>query len=389
MIYVIIDFMKKLMIVAGEASGDLYGAGLVRALKKRIPELKVSGMGGDRMESEGVEILSGIKDVSVVGITEVISHIGKIRKAFNELKRNILEERPDAIILIDFPDFNLRLAEKAKNAGIPVIYYISPQVWAWRSGRVKKIARLVDKMLVVFPFEVDIYRKEGLDTEFVGHPILDEILADPPFLKGGMGGLKKDITNKYNLDPERPVLALLPGSREKEVRVHLPVMLDTLDILKQTGLQVVIPVAPTVDFFMVKEMVYGRDLILTKGEVQEVLSLSDVALITSGTATLQAAIMGIPMVVIYRVSPVTYLLAKILVKVKNIGIVNIVAGREVVPELIQSDARAEKIAEVIRRILNDSLYRDNMKKDLLEVREKLGSPGASERAAEAIVKSLR
>lgn len=389
------------MIVAGEASGDLYGAGFVRSLKKRIPELKVSGMGGDRMKAEGVEILSDIKEVSVVGITEVISNLGRIKKALSLLKNRLAKERPDALILIDFPDFNLRLAKKAKAVGIPVIYYISPQVWAWRSDRVKKIARLVDKMLVAFPFEVDIYRKEGLDTEFVGHPLLDEFTPpSPPLSKGRMGGvsplargdtgelkegLKEEGMKRYGLDQGRPVLALLPGSRKREVEVHLPVMLETLDLLKLSGIQAIIPVAHTVDFSMVKDMVKGYDVVLTREDVPEVFRISDAAVITSGTATLQAAISGVPMVVIYRVSPITYLLAKILVKVKNIAIVNIIAGRDVVPELTQSDVTPEKIAGVIRKILDDPLCMDNMKRDLRGVREKLGDPGASDRAAEAVM----
>ena len=377
------------MIVAGEASGDLYGAGFVRSLKKRIPELKVSGMGGDRMRTEGVEILTDIKEVSVVGITEVISNLGRIKKALSLLKNRLAKERPDALILIDFPDFNLRLAKKAKAVGIPVIYYISPQVWAWRPNRVKKIVRFVDKMLVAFPFEVDIYRKAGLDCEFVGHPILDELSGQiplsPPLLKGDSGGLKEEGMKRYNLDPERPVLALLPGSRKREVEVLLPIMLETLDLLNSTGIQAIIPVAPTVDFYIVKDMIKGRDIVLTKGEVQEVLSLSDAAIIASGTATLQAAIKGVPMVIVYKLSPITYLLGKVLVKVKNIGIVNILSGREIVPELIQSDAKPEKIAGVIKKILEDSLYGEKMKKDLLDVREKLGSPGASDRAAEAVI----
>ncbi len=363
------------MIIAGEASGDLYGAGLVRSLKKRIPELKVSGMGGDRMRTAGVEILTDIKEVSVVGITEVISNLGRIKKALSLLKNRLAKERPDALILIDFPDFNLRLAKKAKALGIPVIYYISPQVWAWRSDRVKKIARLVDKMLVAFPFEVDIYRRAGLDCELVGHPILDE-----PVLKLN----KEEGRKRYNLDPERPVVALLPGSRKREVNVLLPVMLDALKILK-SDVQAIIPVAHTVDFLRVEEMVKGRKVTLVKEKATEILSLADAAIITSGTATLQGAISGVPMVVIYRVSPITYLLAKILVKVKNIAIVNIIAGRDVVPELTQSDVTPEKIAGVIRKILDDPLYRDNMKRDLLGVREKLGKPGASDRAAEAVI----
>lgn len=381
-IYGIIVFMKRLMIVAGEASGELYGAGLVRALKKKIPELKVFGMGGKMMEASGVEILADIKDVSVVGIIEVISHLWRIQKVFRLLTKRLVEEKPDAIILIDFPDFNLRLAERAKGEGIPVIYYISPQVWAWRPNRVKRIARLVDRMLVAFPFEVDIYRKAGLDCVFVGHPLLDELQPPslpltplhPPLLKGEQnGGL--------------PVLALLPGSRKKEIKVHLPIMIETLNLLK-VDVQAIIPVAPSVDFSMVSEMVKGKDITLTRGGVWEALSIADAAIITSGTATLQAAIKGVPMVIIYKVSPFTYLLGKILVKVKNIGIVNILSGREVVPELIQSDAIPEKISEIIEKILRDSFYRDRMKKDLLAVREKLGSPGASDRAAQEIIKFI-
>lgn len=383
--------MKKLMIVAGEASGDLYGGGLVKALKKRVPELKVFGMGGERMRASGVEILADIRDVSALGIVEVISYLGRIKNALSLFQKKLTEERPDALVLIDFPEFNLRLAEKAKSEKIPIIYFVGPQIWAWRSKRVKKISALVDKMLVAFPFEVDVYRKAGLDSEFVGHPLLDEyqIPPTPPLLKGGMGGLKEEGIKRYNnLDPKRPVLALLPGSRRKEVEVLLPIMLKTLNLLKEKGVQAIIPVAPTIDFYKVEEMVRGEDVILRKGEVQEILSISDAAIIASGTATLQAAIEGVPMVIIYKVSPITYILGKILVKIKNIGIVNIVAGREIVPELIQSDARPEEISGVIKKILDDPVYRDRMKRDLLNAREKLGSPGASEKAAEEILKFI-
>jgi len=375
-IYGIIVFMNKLMIVAGEASGELYGAGLVKVLKEKIPELRVFGMGGEMMEASGVEIVAGIKGVSVVGITEVISHLRTIRRVFKSLTKRMAEERPDAVVLIDFPDFNLRLAKMAKGERIPVVYYISPQVWAWRPKRVKRIARLVDKMLVAFPFEVDIYKKAGVDSVFVGHPILDGITES-----------KRGDIKGYNLDPERPVIALLPGSRKREIEVHLPIMLKTLDILKP-DVQAIIPVAPSVDFPMVSKMVRGKDITLTKGDVWEVLSIADAAIITSGTATLQAAIKGVPMVIIYKVSPPTYLLGKILVKTKNIGIVNIISGREIVPELIQSDARPEGIADIIKRILDDPSYRDGMKRDLLDVKEKLGGPGASDRAAQEIIRFI-
>lgn len=378
------------MIVAGEASGDLYGAGLVRAVKKKLPELKVFGMGGELMNSSGVEILTDIKEISVVGIVEVFSHLRKIRKALKLLTVKLREEKPDVLVLIDFPDFNLRLAKKAKAERIPVIYYISPQVWAWRAKRVKKIARLVDKMLVAYPFEVNIYRKAGLDTEFVGHPLLDELQISPrpPLIKGDMGGLKEEGMKRYRLNPERPVLAILPGSRKREIEVLLPIMLKTLNLLRSKDVQAIIPVAPSVDFSRVEEMVKGIDVVLIREGVNDVLSLSDAAIITSGTATLQAAIKGVPMVIIYKVSPVTYLLGKILVKVKNIGIVNILAGREIVPELIQSDVNPKKIAGILKKMLENSTYSGMMKRDLLEIKDKLGSPGASDRAAEEIMKFI-
>ena len=367
------------MIVAGEASGDLYGAGLVRALKKKIPELKVFGMGGELMNFSGVEILTDMKEISVVGIVEVFSHLRKIQNAMKLLTVRLREERPDVLVLIDFPDFNLRLAKKAKAARIPVIYYISPQVWAWRARRVKKIAKLVDKMLVAYPFEVNIYRRAGLDTEFVGHPLLDEDFIELS---------KEDGMKKYKLNPERPVLAILPGSRKREIEVLLPIMIKTLNLLRSKNVQTIIPVAPSVDFSRVEDIVKGMDVILIRGEVNDVLSLSDAAIITSGTATLQAAIKGVPMVIIYKVSPVTYLLGKILVKVKNIGIVNILAGREIVPELIQSDVNPRKIAGILKKMLDNSTYSGMMKRDLLEIKDKLGSPGASDRAAEEIMKFI-
>lgn len=373
---------KRIIMVAGEASGDLHGGNLAAAIKALRPDVELSGIGGSNMRAAGVDTLVDISSLAVVGIWEVLAHFKDIKAAFDRVKEILLREPPDLLVLIDYPDFNLRLAKVAKKAGVPVVYYISPQVWAWRRGRVKTIAGLVRKMLVVFPFEEKFYKDAGVDCVYVGHPLLDEVKDAPD---------RKTLADRLGLDPERPVLGLLPGSRHKEISFHLPVMLEAYRTLKarMPELQAVIPVANTLKADDFKVYLAGSEEVrLVEGDTAGVMGLMDAGIVASGTATLQTGLYGKPMVIIYKLSPLTYRLGRLLIKVKHIGLVNLVADEEVVPELIQDDASPERISSLIHRMFCDKAYYAGLADKLSGVRERLGGPGASMRAAQEIVKVL-
>lgn len=373
---------ERIFIVSGEESGDRHGASLIRALKKLIPDLSIGGMGGEKMREEGLRGLDS-RELSVVGIIEVIEKSPHILKAFRELKRRLNAERPGAVILIDFPDFNLRLAGAAKRLGIPVIYYISPQVWAWREGRIRKIAGLVDKMLVVFPFEAPLYEKAGVDVEYVGHPLTDTARCDLS---------KKEARKELGLDPARTYVALLPGSRSAEVRRHLPVMLSAASLIeaglgKKTGF--IIPAAGSIGPGELNLHTGAPDVKIVRSRMYKALRASDAAVVASGTATLETAIIGTPMVIIYSMSPLTYRIARALVGVEQVGLPNIVAGRNVIKELIQESATPENITNEILQILRDTKKRNGIIDGYREIRERLGSGGASDRTAEAVINVMK
>ena len=373
---------KKLMIIAGEASGDLHGANLVKALKNLSPQLEIMGMGGRKMAEAGVNILFDISQMAIVGFGEVLRHIRRLSRIFHKICRAVEKERPDALILIDYPGFNLRLAERVKEKGIPVIYYISPQVWAWGRGRVKKIAKLVNKMIVILPFEREIYQDKGLPVEFVGHPLLDVI---GPKLQKGEGD------SYLSIPSDRPVVGLLPGSRRQEVRMLLPIMLKVAKLMRarKPELEFVIPCASTISAQEIKGLL-NPDLAvkLVHDETYQVMNLADLLLIASGTATLEAACLETPMAVIYKVSFLNWILAKLLIRVPNIGLVNVIAGRRVVPEFLQFGARPGRIASICLDLLNSKSKRESMEKDLRAVKVKLGQPGASERAARSVLETI-
>lgn len=371
--------LPKIMIVAGEASGDMHGGNLARAIRRLLPAVRLVGMGGTHMRAAGVETFVDISDISVVGIWEVITHFKDIRRAFNLMKGVLKDDPPAAAVFIDYPDFNLRLAKEAKKADVPVAYYISPQVWAWRKGRVKTIARVVDKMLVAFPFEDEFYKKSGVDSLFVGHPLLDEAGETPE---------KAVLAARFNLDPERPILGLLPGSRRKEVSFHLPVMLAAFRKIKEKipEMQGIIPIADTLGMEEFQPFMRGfEDVRLIRHDTAGVMAVMDAAVVASGTATLQTALHGKPMVIIYRLSPLTYHIGRMLIKLKHIGMVNLVAGEGVVPELVQQDATSENISSLILKMFCDKAYYGEIVGKLAVVRAKLGGPGASVRAAEEVV----
>lgn len=376
--------MKKVMIIAGEASGDLHGSNLVREMKKQDPDIVFHGVGSRRMSEIGVQLLADASEISVVGATEVLTHLPALYRVYAKLKRFLKEERPALLILIDFPDFNLLLAKAAKKLGIPVLYYISPQVWVWRKGRIKKIARLVKAIIVVFPFEVPLYRDAGVDVRFVGHPLTDEVRS---------AYSQSEARTQLGLEPDKCTVALLPGSRNKEISSLLPDMLVAAGLLKMKfpDLQFILPLAHTLSADFVLNFIRQAEVPvhMVDGRVYDALRASDAAIVTSGTATLETGLMGVPLVIIYRVSWLSYWIGRMLVYVENVGLVNIVAGKRIAPELIQHEATPQKIADVIANLLTDPEAHRRMQDDLMALRARLGSAGASSRAASVALEFLR
>ena len=344
-------------------------------MRRLDSEIRVYGMGSEHMRQAGAELIVDSSQLAVVGITEVFGQIGGLFRAYRKIKNFIKKNKVTLLILIDFPDFNLSLARVAKVAGIPVLYYISPQVWAWRYGRVRKIAGRTDKMAVIFPFEVPIYQGAGLNAEFVGHPLLD--VLDPN---------RQEYAPGYHSQLSgAPLIALLPGSREREIQSLLPEMLKAADILakQKPGAKFILPAAPGVDVQELEKFLrpHPIPIAVVEGQTYGAIRAADVVIVASGTATLETAILGKPMVIVYKVSPLSYWVGKAMVKLDWIGLVNIVAGKKVVPELLQGEARGERIAEEALRILNDEGYRREMVEGLAEVKKKLGAPGAAEKVA--------
>jgi lipid-A-disaccharide synthase len=375
---------RRVLIVAGEASGDLHGANLVRALRRHDPGIMVSGIGGMRMKQAGVEILVPASEMAVVGLTEALFRLGVIFKARQKMK-NLLKSipSPELIILIDYPDFNIHLASLAKRWKVPVLYYISPQVWAWRKGRIKKLSKRVDRMAVILPFEEDLYRNKGVDVTYVGHPLLDAI---PEHLN------REEVIEKLNLQNASPVVGLLPGSRQEEIENTLPVMVKAVESLssRYSQMECLLPVAPTVSVDLVHSYLADSNVAIhiSDLDIYRTLTACDLALVASGTATLETAIMEVPMVVVYRVSPVTYWIGKTLVNVPYIGLANFVAGKQIVPELVQDEFNPEKLAEEAFRIIEDHQEREDMIRNLKAVKDSLGEGGASERTARLAIEMM-
>jgi lipid-A-disaccharide synthase len=373
--------MPRLLISCGEASGDLYGAELVRHLKGRVAGLEVVGLGGDRLQAQGASLFAHVRDLAVVGLLEVVSHLRHLRAVFRRVLDEADRHPPDVAVLVDYPDFNLRLARELHRRRIPVIYYVSPQLWAWRRGRIDDIRASVTRMLVIFPFEEPLYREAGVPVTFVGHPLVSLVTpaADPLVPRSELG-----------LDPARPVVALLPGSRPKEVAHNLPPIAASVDALAaaRPELQFVAAVAASLDPSLVRRGLGDRNVTVVHDRTHVVLSAATAAIVASGTATVEAALVGAPMVVVYRLSPWTYRLGRRFVRVPYYAMVNLIAGRRVVPELIQSDFTAERVLAEILPLLDGAEARGQMEKDLAAVREKLGGPGASARAAAIVVPFL-
>jgi lipid-A-disaccharide synthase len=371
------------MLVAGEVSGDLHGAYLVEAIQKIDPDIEFLGIGGEGLEKRGMRLLHHVHSLSVVGISEAFRKLRTALKTLRELKEAMERERPDLLILIDYPEFNLRLARIARQKGIPVLYYISPQIWAWRPGRVKSIAKRVRKMVVLFPFEVPLYQVAGVDVEWVGHPLLDIVKPSLP---------REEALEQFGIDPEQKTIALLPGSRIEEVIRLLPPMLASATFLQRAipKLQFILPLAPGIsgtDLYPILRDTFVP-ITVVNGFNYDVMALSDLIITASGTATLEAAILGKPMVIVYKVSRLTYWVGRALIRVKHIGLVNLVAGKEIARELLQEEVNPEKIAEEALRLLRDPVLYGKTVESLAEVRQSLGEPGAASRAARIVTSLL-
>jgi lipid-A-disaccharide synthase len=367
---------KTIMIVAGEASGDMHGASLVQEMLNIDPALNFYGVGGNKLQQAGVKLFAHVSEMAVVGLTEIISKLGKFFQIMKKLEKSLDDVKPDLVILIDFAGFNLRLAKAVHKRGIKVFYYVSPQVWASRKGRIKKIKKYVDKMAVILPFEVDTYKRENYHVDYVGHPLLDLVKTDYS---------PEEARAKFGLQEGRTTIALLPGSRLAEVINLLPEMLKAGEIISQTiqPIQFLLPLADTLDEKTVTGIIadYSLKVNVICGHTYEAIASADLAIVASGTATLETALLGVPMVIIYKISSLTYFIGKFLVRVNNIGLANIIAGKTIVEELIQDDASGKKIAAAALAILTDKERKQQIINELGAIRAKLGSPGAARRAA--------
>lgn len=390
--------LERVMIISGESSGELYGSLLAKELFARNPDLKIIGVGGEKMLEAGVSLISTVS--GSFGLIETLKTFKKTLKNYKTVIDTLRAFRPDTLVLIDFPDFNLKVAKKAKEYGIKILYYVSPQIWAWRYNRIKIIEKLVDKMALILPFEEDIYKKANIPHEFVGHPIMDEIREF--FIKRDVNNIDKHlleeikplVKKEIGLDPERPAITIMLGSRSSEIIRLSNALLDFVKAMRKrySDYQILIPVAPNLDNSLIKEIKtqYERYncTVLYNDPIRSLLA-SDVAVITSGTATLQAALLGIPMVVVYKLSPLTYFLGKRLIKVKNISIVNLILdylGKAdyKVKELLQRDVNQENIMNEIRLLMEDSFYRSKILKGLEIVRRPFLDKEASKRVAKII-----
>ena len=374
----------RIMIVSGEASGDLHGARLVEAIKRRLPDVYVCGMGGVELRRQGVDILYDAAKMAVVGIIEVIAHLKDIRKAQNILFNNLLNNRPQLLILIDYPDFNLMLAKKAKKLGIPVFYYISPQVWAWRSGRVKTIKKLVDKMAVILPFEKQFYKYHGVDVEYVGHPLMDSVKISQS---------REEFRIHHSIPEDGIVVGILPGSRKKEIRTMLPLFIEAAALLakKHPGITFLLPQASSIRREDLDSGGLANSSVAVKVITEDrynLMAACDLVMTASGTVTLELAILNIPMAVSYRVSSLTHLIGRRLIKVDYASLVNLVADKDIVPELLQKNATPENIAGAMEKIWPGQQARETMLAGLSSVREKLGHGGASKKAAQVALKTM-
>ncbi len=378
--------MFRVMFVAGESSGDLHGGGVVRELKSHFPDAGLFGIGGDAMQAAGMELLHHTREMSVLGFAEVIRHLPFFRRVLRECEDLLKSRKPNVLVLIDYPGFNLKLARAARASGVPVVYYISPQVWAWHASRVKQMKECVDKMLVIFPFELEIYRNAGIPVEFVGHPLLEQFISahDSP---EAILAAKRQFLNRNGLDSAKPLVALFPGSRKQEIERILPTFVSAVAVMRKTAaVQAVVGAAPSLTRESIQKHLNAAGISLVENQTPALQRFADVAITKSGTSTLELAIAGTPMVVAYKTSALSYAIGKSMAQIDMIALPNIVAGKKIVPEFIQSDATPENISHAALALLNDAELHTQTKSELAAVRASLGTPGASEKVAEVVGK---
>lgn len=369
--------VRSVLMVAGEPSGDVYGAGVVKELRSRHPDVEVFGIGGDAMAGAGMDILFHISRMAFMGFAEVVRNLGLIRKVEREMEQLLDIRRPQVAVLIDYPGFNLRFARKIKDRGIKVLYYVSPQVWAWHKSRVKTMRGLVDRMKVAFPFEVPIYEQAGIDVEFVGHPLAERIASKMS---------KAEFCAQNGLNMDQRIIALLPGSRVQEICRILPVVAAAArELQMKHEVQICIGAAPGIgDALLQEHLPDGLHAVIVRGQTHDLMRHANMAIVTSGTATLETGWFATPMVIVYRTSVPTYLIGRLLVDVAHIGLVNIVLGERVVPELLQGGMTVEAVVREASRFLTDAKYEEETRIRLSSIKDRLGSPGASARVTNAI-----
>lgn len=370
------------MIIAGEVSGDLHGASLITELKKLDDAIEIYGIGGDKMKAAGMNIVHHINQMAFLGFAEIIKHLPFIKKVQKDLIELVKTKEIKTVVLIDYPGFNLSVAKKFKSLGIKIIYYISPQIWAWGAGRMKKIKKLVNKMLVVFPFEEELYKKAGVNVEFVGHPLLDRI-KDYQFLSKG------ELYKKFALDESKEILLILPGSRLHEVEKIFPKCITAAEkIANEFDLQIVAACSPNIEEKFLQKISGSCNYNIIKGYTYDLMKYAKLGIVKSGTSTMEAGLFGLPMVIVYKTSYLTYLIGKNLIKLNNIGMVNIIAGENIAVELIQGMANSKSIYDECKKILSDSRLLNSIKLKLDGLKKKLGTEGASQRAAKYIYSVL-
>ncbi len=373
----------RIMIIAGEASGDLHGGRLVQALRKKDSGIEVFGVGGDQMQAAGMELLYHVNQLSYIGFTEVARHFFHFRRVFHHLLEEMKVRKPDVLVLIDYPGFNLRFGRTAQKLGTKIFYYIAPQVWAWAQGRAKKMAQFVERMAVIFDFEVPFFKKYGIDTTFVGHPLLEELWVNVN---------KAEFCARYGLVLEQPILALLPGSRKQEVASLLPTMLEAAFSLRKehADLQIAVSKATTIQMDQIKHLLKNfPELPIVENATYELMKHATAAIVASGTATLETACFETPFAMVYRVSPISYAIGKRLVRIPAISLANIVAGEVIIKEFIQDAVNVNELRLEMQRLLYDQTSRTELKNRLTMIRQKLGTIGASERTAELVFEMVR
>lgn len=371
----------KVMISVGEASGDLHGASIAAAIKEIKPEIEIFGMGGDAMRSAGVRIIHDIADLGIIGFVEVLKNLPRFFRLRDELVEKMQQEKPDILLIIDYPDFNIRLAKKAKELGIPVLSYIPPSAWAWRKGRAKSVAKIVDQIASIFPFEAKVYQEAGANVTFVGHPLVDIVKPEMT---------QEAAYDYFKVAKEHPLILLLPGSRKHEIENLLPVMLASAEHLAEQNpnCQFFLPIASTIPQEMLQNILqqYKVKIHLTTNHIYDLMNIADCAIASSGTVTLEAALLNLPSVVIYKMATLTYWIGRMLVKIPNISLPNIVAGERVIPELLQDQVNVAQIVAAVNALDKSSENGKIVRNKLIEIKHKLGEPGAVKRTAQLVIK---